>query len=107
MSGHFQFKPGLAMRRNLPNLVMIATCAVLTVKKFPITKMSTKKATKADTLQPRSPIISPIVPSSANNGQRPDSQGAGRCLNRGRSLDASHLDTLENLRTLERQLLSA
>src|SRR6476659_6829621 len=107
MSGHFQFKPGLATRRNLPNLWMIATCAVLTVKKFPIIRMSTRKATKADTLQPSSPIMSPIFPSSAKYGQRPGSQGAGRCLNRGRSLDVSDLDTLENLRSLEHQLLSA
>src|SRR5215475_2041871 len=106
MSGHFQFKPGLAMRRNLPNLWMIATCAVLTVKKFAITKMNTKKATKADTLQPSSPIASTIF-IVRQNGQRPGRQGAGRCLNHGRSLDASHLDTSENLRTSERQLLSA
>jgi hypothetical protein len=28
MNGHFQFRPGSATRRNLPNRVMTATCAV-------------------------------------------------------------------------------
>jgi hypothetical protein len=33
--GLFQFKPGSAIRRNLPNLVIMATSAVVTVKKLP------------------------------------------------------------------------
>src|SRR5215472_8550302 len=35
MIGHFQFKPGSAMRKNLPKRVTTATCAVFTVKKLP------------------------------------------------------------------------
>src|SRR5580658_6312662 len=53
MNGHFQFKPGLATRRNLPNRVMTATCAVLTVKKLPRIVESTMKARMANTNQPK------------------------------------------------------
>jgi len=56
MNGHFQFKPGLATRRNLPNRVMTATCAVLTVKKLPRTVENTRKATMANANQPKNVI---------------------------------------------------
>src|SRR5580700_2822333 len=56
MNGHFQFKPGLATRRNLPNRVMTATCAVLTVKKLPRSVDSTRKTTMANANQPKNVV---------------------------------------------------
>ncbi|HTH35155.1 MAG TPA: hypothetical protein VL976_12340, partial [Xanthobacteraceae bacterium] len=48
MIGHFQFKPGSAMRKNLPKRVTTATCAVLTVKKLPKSTDSRKNTKMAN-----------------------------------------------------------
>src|SRR5882762_1993264 len=43
-NGRFQFKPGSAMRRNLPKRVITATSAVRTVKKLAMMRYNTTRA---------------------------------------------------------------
>jgi hypothetical protein len=57
MNGHFQFKPGSATRRNLPNRVMMATCAVWTVKKLPRIMNNSTTPRKVRTLQLKASIV--------------------------------------------------
>src|ERR1700677_4765765 len=49
MTGHFQFKPGSATRKNLPNRVITAACAVCTVKKLDRPTMMTTTSTGQNT----------------------------------------------------------
>jgi hypothetical protein len=59
MNGHFQLRPGSATRRNLPNLVMTATCAVCTVKKLsrPTIRMTTMKGQNSTMPYSKRPMV--------------------------------------------------
>src|SRR5579863_5624662 len=62
-NGRFQFNPGSATRRNLPNRVITATSAVRTVKKLPKIRYSTKQTATPNGIQYSSFIwFPPLLP---------------------------------------------
>src|SRR5271163_3612104 len=101
MNGNFQFRPGSATRRNLPNRVMIATCAVLTVKKLPRIAQSTTTAKKVNRLKPSVAIVflvfrfgRPLVAGGARRFNRQRDAAPQRGQGRDLTGQTEHLMTL-------------
>src|ERR1700733_5523010 len=83
MSGHFQFRPASATRKNFPKRVMTATCAVCTVKKLSRAAMMIIASNSQDSIMLDSKGAAALADGLYAKSRRADQRGPARRFSTG------------------------